>query len=76
MVGDWSMLLHKERLRGTGLVKLGEEKAKGDLFAGFSTAVGEYREDRLRLLSEVHKSRMRGNRHEMKHGKFKLGIGE
>lgn len=45
MVGGWRMSLHKERLRGSGFVQPGEEKAEGVLVALFIIQMGGYRED-------------------------------
>lgn len=45
MVRGWSMLLHKERLWGSGFVQPGVEKTKGILVAVSIIQVGEYRED-------------------------------
>lgn len=45
MVRGWSMSLCRERLRESGFVQPGEEKAKGVLVAISIIQVGEYRED-------------------------------
>lgn len=47
---------------------------KGYFTAAYRHLAGECREDRIELLSAVHRDRVRGNRDEVEHGKLPLDV--
>lgn len=60
------------KLRELGLTEF--KSRQRDLIAVYNYLTGGFREDRDRLFSEAHSSRMRGNRHKLEHGKFQWEI--
>lgn len=49
-----------------------ERKLRGDLTAAFHCRKGGYRDEEVRLFSEVWSDKTRGNGHEFLQGKFQL----
>lgn len=72
---DMKMLeLVQRNIEGTGLHKLGEEKALGRTHYGFPILKGVYKQERDRLLVQSDQDRARGNVFQLKEGKFRLDI--
>lgn len=57
----------------TGSVQLGKEKAEKELIAVYNYLIEKYKEDGVRLFSEVHNDRRRENRCKLKHFTLRVG---
>lgn len=62
-------MLYEERLKDLGLLSLENRKLNGDIIFFFISLLGDHREDRAKLFSEVHSNRVRGNWHKLQQGK-------
>lgn len=70
MLSGAKHVTHKPRELGLTEFK----RRQRNLIAVYNYLTGGFREDRDRLLSDAHSSRMRGNRHKLEHGKFQSEI--
>ncbi|KAK4826326.1 hypothetical protein QYF61_007411 [Mycteria americana] len=67
------LLTYKVRLRKLGLFSLEKRCLKGDLTTLCNCLIGGCKEDKIRLLSDMDKDGIRGNRHKLQHRSKILG---
>lgn len=74
MPKEWVAVGLTETMGELGLIGLEMRRGKKNPAADYSCLVGGCREGRARVLSEVHRDRMRCNGHKLENRKFSLAI--